>query len=202
METTLAILEALTGKAQGAGSQVAGLLSLAAKAQDTIVEAHPLGMVAARFRCEHFTIRVHVWSPQTLSFRDEFAQVHDHTWNLESHILAGRIHNYVFDLAEASAGEQVWLHDYKRDEIVKGAHRVILRHRYDEVLNPGGSYALPAGTVHSTSVAPGTITLVKSIPTTHSVARIIGASEGALQRSAGRDSVDLDQVLETIRAAS
>jgi hypothetical protein len=105
-------------------------------------------------------------------------------------------------LAEVPEGKQVWLHDYKRDEIVKSEHRVKLRVRYDEVLTKGGSYALQAGTVHSTSVAPGTITLVRSIPTTLPVARIIGASEGARQRPAGRDSVDLDQVLAEIRAAS
>ncbi len=202
MCTTTAILDALTDKAQGAHPRTLALLDVAATAQDTVVEAHPLGMVVVRFQCENFTIRVHVWSTRTLTFRDEFAQVHDHVWHLESHVLAGQIHNHVFDLVDAPDGEQIWLHDYNRDEIIKSDRRVGLRCRYNEALTAGGSYALRAGTVHSTSVAPGTITLVKSIPAGLPVARIIGASEGARQRSAGRDSVDIDRVLAEIGAAS
>jgi hypothetical protein len=202
MQTTTAILKALLEKAQGADPHAAALLDMVTKSRHTRVEAHPLGMAALRFRCQNFTIRVHVWSPRTLGFRDEFAQVHDHTWHLESHILAGRIHNYVFDLVDAPGGEEIWVHDYDRDELVRSDRRVALRHRYEEVLSTGGSYELRAGTVHSSSVAPGTITLVKSIPTALRVARIIGASDSARQRPAGRGLVDLDQVLEDIRAAS
>jgi hypothetical protein len=196
-----AILEALQSKARFSSQRASALLEAGAVARDAFIEAHPLGMIAIRYLCDDFTLRIHIWTSLTSSFRDEFAQVHDHTWHLESHVLAGRVQNHVFDLTEDPTGHQIWLHDYTRNEIVETEHRVTLQTRYDELLNAGDSYVLPAGTVHSTFVVPGSITLVKSIPSGLSVARIIGAQQGARQRSGVRGSVDLDQVLSDIRAA-
>jgi hypothetical protein len=200
--STNAILEALQDRARDVGWRALGLLEEAATARETLIEAHPLGMIAIRYKCAGFALRIHVWTSRTSDFRDEFAQVHDHTWHLESYVLAGRVQNHVFDLTEDRTGHEIWLHDYTRNEIVKSEHRVTLQTRCDELLNAGDSYVLSAGTVHSTSVAPGSITLVKSIPSGLSFARIIGAQEGSQPRSAVRGSVDLDQVLSDIRAAS
>jgi len=196
------ILDALAPLAKAAGSGAMNILDAAAASATFTAEAHPLGMVAIRFPLRSFVVRVHVWATATQAFRDEFGQIHDHTWDLDSHVLLGEIENARYDLCEHPSGEPVWLHDYSTHSVVDSGRRmmpVLLRR---EVYRGGNSYELAAGQMHSTvRTAEGTMTLVKAVPTSLRVARILGATAAARQRSAVRRTVTPHEALQYVRMA-
>lgn len=165
------------------------------------IEAHPLGMYAAHFVCARHSVRVHCWNIDSIQFRDDLGRIHDHIWNLSSHVLRGSIRNETFSVVPSPAGILLWERDYEKNTVSVYNQRVSLRLVGDQAIPEGGFYQLPAGTLHRTTESPPiTVTIVEATPTTRRKARIVGdaAQQGRPNGSTRRRRVQTDEFLTAL----
>ena len=195
------MLNQLRKLAAPSGGRAQELVRMAEEAEDLRAEAHPLGMYAVYFPLASSTIRLHVWTPVTLMFRDTLGQIHDHIWGLESHILFGSLEHTVFDLQDDRNGQPLWIHDYDRRTLCKTDRRVTARSRNEAVVESGQSYTLEAASVHATRViTPWAATLVRATPSGHRTARIVGGVVKPPTQKPARPEIQIAEVTNTLRS--
>lgn len=108
-------------------------------------------------------IRLHVWPDEPLPAQKTNHPIHDHSFDMESTIIAGELHNTNYKFVLGAAKESVPLHlqDYRifratkvsgQDTILQEdpsngipGHLVVLRR---DVLRPGSKYSVSAGVLH------------------------------------------------------
>lgn len=172
----------------------------------TRIEAHPLGMYACRTPiADGGEVRLHLWTADSAVFEDDLGRIHDHTWDLASTVLKGRLANSVLDVSEdGPAVHEVWEHDYAQGSLTSSGRPVSLDLASCEHIGESGSYTLAAGRLHVTERAtPALLTIVRARPTHRQIARIV-SPRARQPRSPQRRSVSLDEFsfrLNTVLAA-
>jgi hypothetical protein len=165
------------------------------------VEAHPLGMFAVKFPGVGRTVRLHVWTPETAQFRDDWGAVHDHVWHLRSFVVRGAIDETRYALESTTHGDcELWYHDYRSSRLVRAGKRVKAAPIGGATHASGAVYDLRAGRLHATVAhQPITVTLLEARPTCARRARIVGGPN-VPDVHAARLPVSLDDVIDVLRA--
>jgi hypothetical protein len=150
------------------------------------VAAHPLGffhfeltpLVAGTSR-----VRLHVWSSESAKHRDDLGLIHEHTWELASSVLVGRLDDVVLAAEQANNGQYTCARlDYRTNELHQAPGKFNVHARLRRSMGPGETYQLPAGTLHLTEVMTvPTVTLVVAKETSRTSVRIF--TRGSLPQS-------------------
>jgi hypothetical protein len=122
---------------------------------------HPLGFLCLPVhRDGDYGVCVHAWSPAVEIPEATTSPVHSHSWDLVSFVLYGRMGNTLLHVIDDPADPTHRVFEIHSrgdvDEIRATRRRVrclTTRHR---VAATGGTYRLPAGRFHTSTVASGT----------------------------------------------
>jgi len=110
-------------------------------------------------------VRLHVWDSRFAV--PNVSLIHDHPWDFDSYILAGRINNRIFEVSDSGNETQ---RPYLRRTIKCGPgggvcdqepQRVYLSISSNQYYNVGQSYRQKSYEVHATYPMDGTVTLVE-----------------------------------------
>jgi hypothetical protein len=120
---------------------------------------HPLGFANIKYRIDRDTcLRIHVWPrAQRQKPGAALSGIHDHTWDLRSWVLAGRLTNRRFEMIDASehgaTHEVVDIEmDGPVDRLSATGSWVTLRTVSCTSYGPGDSYDVEAGSFHATEI--------------------------------------------------
>lgn len=79
------------------------------------IRLHPEGFAQVELDASG-DLRLHVWHPAVPRLADRDV-VHDHAWDLESEVLAGRVENWVYQVREDEAGDwALWEAERRRSD--------------------------------------------------------------------------------------
>jgi len=126
-------------------------------------EVQGLGMLRIYLDSARRT-RLHIWS---LDFRTPgVTDIHDHPWNLSSHVIAGRINNARFDRKHFRLSfpgveyREIGLKCGGDAMLVSEPKSITLYPRASEVIEAGEGYMQWSDEIHATAFEEGTITVV------------------------------------------
>lgn len=113
------------------------------------VKRHPLGFSVVQLKSGTKSLRLHLWRGPEIS--QPGFEIHDHTFELESYVIDGRLRHRTYEAVPDPAGEfAVYDIRYEPDASVmtKTAHRARLQNKTDVLVETGKTYAVPAGRLH------------------------------------------------------
>jgi hypothetical protein len=125
---------------------------------------HPYGFSVLQSERDSLArvVRIHRWNPGARE--DTAYDVHDHIYDLKSHILSGSVAQTQYDLLEGPPTHRLYFATYSNDASVIIASKSQMRAvaRPEETFQCGETYSLPAGALHRVQVDPtaATSTLV------------------------------------------
>ncbi|MQA96426.1 MAG: hypothetical protein GEV11_17910 [Streptosporangiales bacterium] len=120
---------------------------------------HPLGFIyVPLWRGDGAVLRLHLW-PAGPRPAPTTSPYHDHTWDLTSLVLYGRIENHLVEIDEAgpdAAYRMFEIHGAGAQDDIRDTGRLI-RHRIRQIqrVGAGETYTMPAGLFHATYVPDG-----------------------------------------------
>lgn len=114
---------------------------------------HPLGFLC--FPVERHAlcgVCVHVWSPDLPRARSTTSEIHAHSWDLVSFVLAGELSNVRVDVVDGGATHRVFeVHSSVRGDELRATPRLVgYRIADTELSRKGETYTLGAGCFHMT----------------------------------------------------
>jgi len=123
---------------------------LASALGDASVLGHPLGFKVVRLDDGPTSLRVHLW--RAADREQPGFEVHDHSFDLESFVLAGAVRQRTFAADPDPSGEHaVYTVAYEAGEsLLRRTDQVVrLRELTDEVFTAGATYRVAAGQLHA-----------------------------------------------------
>lgn len=175
-------------------------------ADHVVTRLHPLGFTHAELTSlagapdgERF--RFHVWLGDTEG-RDNLGDLHEHTWDLTSLVLAGSVMDTTLRASRNSLGR------YQGSRIIYGernSSQLIGRFNLEPLesrrVEPGAVYTIPSRTVHLNEVgSKPTVTLVRSIEDNLGYGPLVfnSLNENALSPTSVRSEVNTGDVLREL----
>ncbi len=158
------------------------LVKVATAPEDATVLCHPLGFLCVPvWRFGDGGVCVHVWTRQVPAARPTTSQVHCHSWDLYSLVLAGEVHNHLprvvpvapvrmatVPTAPAATHRLFEVHSHHDvDEIQATGELVRCEPGRVESVRAGDVYTMAAGTFHLTDIVGGeaaTLVLARNRP--------------------------------------
>lgn len=145
---------------------------------------HPLGFAYTELFVfsNRDAIRINIWStvrhPQTPSM-----EIHDHFYNINSFVIAGKLTNIVYDVSAVSPNHSVYkgTFDSAEGRTLKRTEECLNAEiSSTQIINQGDFYYLPKGSLHSSYVPPKefTCTFVLASQRDSSTSRILGPLNG------------------------
>lgn len=175
---------------------------------------HPTGFAVFRLHASpQGDVRLHVWPEAGRRWGDPCWTVHDHTWDLTSHVLAGVVGSHDVDVdvdVELAAGRsaQGVLYDvaYGADGRSRMLRRAAVASRSLGLRRTaaGGCYRVDAGRFHASVVPEGAFaaTVVATRPGQASRPRVLGAPSGETSIEVVRPAVQPQRARDWLRRLS
>lgn len=121
---------------------------------------HPTGfLVLTLLRGEQGALRLHLWPPGARELGRPCWPVHDHVWDLRSHVLFGAVESRVYDVVDDAHGEAVLYAvgygEGRSSCMRRSARRVRVKEGAPRRIAAGGRYEVAAGEFHASTVAVG-----------------------------------------------
>lgn len=146
---------------------------------------HPTGFIVVRVLTdERGALRLHLWPTTPREQGQPCWPVHDHIWDLRSHVLCGTVHSHGYDVADDAEGDRtLYAVEYGADDrsrMHRGGQRVRLSARAPERVEAGQRYEVEAGSFHASRVPMGAMaaTLVATTLTERVHPRVVGPRRG------------------------
>lgn len=185
------------------------LRSIADTGQNVTFQIHPLGFIHGELSpCvplnsgERF--RLHIWLSDAGSL-DQLGDLHEHTWDLTSLVLAGEILDRNYEAIPTPRGA------FSGSRIVYGPQntatllgRYDLRLRDERRVGAGSVYSIPSRTIHLNQIGQiPTVTLVRSVEDGRGDGPLVLTPQSVGQGVATgvRTEIDASDVLARLRAA-
>jgi hypothetical protein len=132
---------------------------------------HVLGFVHCRLgETAGRVIRLHIWSVPPLNAAEPEWLIHNHLWEIRSHILCGQLEDHRFNVSTVPEGpHRLYEVHYEgaRSRRVASNRRVDCHLVEKNQWSAGDRYVIPPGDFHTTVVDPGVLTatlVVTGIP--------------------------------------
>jgi hypothetical protein len=138
-------------------------------------------------------MRLHVWAPQSVRLQDDAFKIHDHVFEVRSHIICGSITHIPYDVTPSPEGNyEVYRVTYEDSVSTMSAAGNLVD---VQLLSPvtyktGEGYIFPAHRFHTTAVSPDLLcaTLVRPVRQEPGYPRVLGPPRGR-DRAFGRESL-------------
>lgn len=165
---------------------------------DAGLYGHPLGFRVAKISHGDTALRLHLWSG--ISTEQPGFEVHDHMFDLTSHVVQGTIVQRGYDFVEDLNGPQA-LYDVTYDEgksvIAKTDKRGRLVLKGAERFNVGTTYELSAGQLHFAERTDSAFAITLALTRTRlCCATTVGPQDGDFQLQASRLRLDYRPLCE------
>jgi hypothetical protein len=167
---------------------------------------HPLGFAHAKIWSEgQSTLRIHLWPLQNRRPQDPLWPIHTHVFNLESLVLAGTVHNKLYEVQSCDmGGSQLYRVQYRDAGSVLLATGLFAEafETQGQKAGPGEIYGVPADMFHSSSVEDHAFaaTLVRTRKDKAIEPLVLGARAADSEYFYQRFPCDHEVVLEVMRA--
>lgn len=113
------------------------------------VKRHPLGFLVVQLKAGTESLRLHLWRGAEIS--QPGFEIHDHTFELESYVIDGRLRHRTYEAVPDPAGDFA-VYDIRYEPgvsvITKTADRARLVKMTDVFIEAGEAYAVAAGCLH------------------------------------------------------
>jgi hypothetical protein len=167
---------------------------------------HPLGFANVKVPLSSISaVRLHIWPPIGLAPVSTKELVHDHTWDLTSYVVLGRLTNVLLELHDGGdSGVRKNLveitHEGDVDVLASLRRQVTVRVASASDYGPGDVYQIPARMFHQTHVqARPTATLVVGTERRGRATQVL-ADEGYFGERVVREAIPPTQLRELIDA--
>lgn len=180
-----ALLSALRDDARLPEDALQGLLA-ALQAEPAAGAWHPTGFVVLKLLDDvDGALRLHLWPAGARERGEPCWPVHDHVWDLRSHVLCGQIESHAYVVSDDDAGEAaLYAVDYgagRSSCMRRSERRVSVRGLAPRRIGAGERYEVPAGAFHASHVDANELaaTLVVTRPTAQPWPWVVGALDAA-----------------------
>jgi len=117
-----------------------------------VLHSHPLGFKVARISNGNVHLRIHLWSGRSTD--QAGFEVHNHSFDLKSHVVEGKIRRVIYAAHEGPSGDRsIYQVAYEEGHSIlrKTAIVVRLKKLRQEIHPAGTTYSVPAGALHETA---------------------------------------------------
>ncbi len=166
---------------------------------------HPTGFVVLRlYDDEQGTLRLHLWPPGPREHGEPCWPVHDHVWDLRSHVLCGEVESHAYAVSDDDAGDAtLYAVDYgagRSSCMRRSERRVSVRGLAPRRIAAGERYEVAAGAFHASHVGAAelTATLAATRISERSHPWVVGALEGPAVVPVERPVAAPEQVVEIL----
>lgn len=176
---------------------------------EVIFELHPLGFIHGELSSslplsEGERFRLHLWLNDAVGL-DQLGDLHEHTWDLTSLVLAGAVVDQNFDALPAPEGDFFGARIvYGRENRTEPMGRFNLGFVDERTVRVGAAYKIPSRTIHlNRAKEVPTVTLVRSIEDNRGDGPLVLTPASGDQGSATavRARIDAADVLRRLRVA-
>lgn len=170
---------------------------------------HPTGfLVLTLLRNDGIALRLHLWPERAREHGTPCWPVHDHVWDLRSHVLCGEVASHRYEVLDDPRGDAVLY------AVRYGEGRSSLMHRSERRVSvtpdvprrvaAGERYEVPAGEFHASTVSSGELaaTLVIMRSTTRAWPWVVGTMNAPVVVPVERAVADATWVRELIERVS
>jgi len=166
---------------------------------------HPTGFLVLELsRRAGGVLRLHVWPSAERWHGQPCWPVHDHAWDLGSHVLVGQVGSRrVVVRDEPEGASRLYAVEYvggHRSRMRRSERRVSVEEMPLECVGAGERYVVPAGVFHASAVEPGQ--LAATVVVTRSTGRphpwVVGPSDGPECVRVERPVVEGERVREVL----
>lgn len=144
---------------------------------------HPTGFLVLTLvrRPQAGVLRLHLWPERARQHGTPCWPVHDHVWDLRSHVLCGEVESHRYAVVDDPCGDAVLYAvrygEGRSSHMSRSERRVSVRPDVPRRIAAGERYSVPAGEFHASSVAAGQLaaTLAATRSTTRAWPWVVGA---------------------------
>jgi len=162
---------------------------------------HPTGFVVLTLlRRPEGALRLHLWPPGERELGTPCWPVHDHVWDLRSHVLAGEVESCGYAVKDDAHGDAVLYAvgygEGRSSCMRRSERRVSVRARAPRRIAAGARYEVAAGEFHASTVAVGDLaaTLAATRATGQPWPWVVGDVDAAAVIPVERQVVDAARV--------
>lgn len=146
---------------------------------------HPLGFISIKLAQQHSSnVKFHIWYPLFRRPQSRELKIHNHDFDLTSHVLYGSVTNIAYDVTRGMVYTPYRLYkaviEEKASYLYATTEYALYELRESQQINVGETYKVPKGAFHSTVVPEKelAITVVRTENKSDIAPRIIGSSNG------------------------
>lgn len=173
---------------------------------------HPTGFLVLTLLCRPHVgaLRLHLWPERARQRGTPCWPVHDHVWDLRSHVLCGEVESRRYAVVDDPCGDAVLYAvrygEGRSSHMARSERRVSVRPEAPRRIAAGERYSVPAGEFHASTVAVGRLaaTLAATRSTTRAWPWVVGALDAPavvpVERAVA-DAAWVRELLDAVRIA-
>lgn len=132
---------------------------------------HPTGfLVLTLLRSESGALRLHLWPERAREHGTPCWPVHDHVWDLRSHVLCGAVESHRYEVVDDPRGDSVLYAvrygEGRSSHMHRSDRRVSVWPEVPRRIEAGERYEVPAGQFHASMVSAGELAATLAITRT------------------------------------